>query len=102
MADIFISDREIYDTNPEAVLYRVLKEVKDIKETIFDMSSEASCLYEPVRVEEVPKELPNFNTFFRKPESRRESEYKMPESSSAKTYKSNKNSEDNLLRRTYH
>lgn len=74
MADIFISDREIYDTNPEAVLYRVLKEVKDIKETIFDMSSEASCLYEPVRVEEVPRELPNFNTFFRKPESsRRES-----------------------------
>jgi hypothetical protein len=65
MADIFINDREIYDTNPETVLYKILKEIKDIKDTIFDFTSEDSYLYEPVRVEEAPKELPNFKTFFK-------------------------------------
>lgn len=39
MADIFINDRDVNDSNPEAILYRVLKEVRDIKQTIFDMSS---------------------------------------------------------------
>jgi hypothetical protein len=64
MADIFINDREIYDTNPEAVLYRVLKEIRDIKETIFEKSSEDSYFYEPVRMEEAPRDLPGFKTFF--------------------------------------
>lgn len=72
MADIFINDREIHDTNPETVLYKVLKEIRNIKDTIFDCTSEESFLYSPVRLEETPKELPHFKTFT-KPAHRRES-----------------------------
>lgn len=45
MADIFINDQEIYETNPEVVLYRVLKELKEIKEAVFDINSDAACFY---------------------------------------------------------
>jgi len=69
MADIFINDQEIYETNPEVVLYRVLRELKEIKEAVFDINSDAACLYEPVRVEEAPKDLPLLKTFFNKSEN---------------------------------
>lgn len=45
MADIFMNDREIYDSNPETALYRVIKEIKEIKDTIFEMTSEDSYLF---------------------------------------------------------
>ncbi len=66
MADIFINDQEIYQTNPEVVLYRVLRELREIKEAVFDINSEAACLYEPVRVEESPRDLPILKTCFNK------------------------------------
>ena len=74
MADIFMSDREINDTNPEAVLYKILKEVRDIKDTIFDFKTEDSFLYEAVRAEEAPRDLPNFKTFFKSSLARKGSE----------------------------
>ena len=76
MADIFISDRESNDTNPETVLYKILKEVRDIKDTIFDFKNEEAYHYEPVRIEEAPRELPNFKTFFKPNLARRGSEDK--------------------------
>ena len=69
MADIFINDQEIYETNPEVVLYRVLRELKEIKEAVFDINSDAACFYEPVRVEEAPKDLPLLKTLFNKTEN---------------------------------
>lgn len=91
MADIFINDREIHDTNPETVLYKVLKEIRDIKDTIFDHTTEDSYLYDPVRLEETPKDLPHFKAFT-KPAQR--------ENSGRRTPDTRNSHEENQLRRT--
>jgi hypothetical protein len=44
----------------------VLRELREIKEAVFDINSEAACLYEPVRVEESPRDLPILKTCFNK------------------------------------
>lgn len=37
MADIFISEKKKND--PEAMLYKIIKQIYEIKETVFDMSN---------------------------------------------------------------
>ena len=70
MADIFINDNsQIYQNNPEAMLYRVIKQVHEIKDMVFEMSNEKSYLYEPIRFEESMRDLPKTNIFFKKPEN---------------------------------
>lgn len=37
MADIFITDK---NNDPEAVLYKIIKQLHEIKDTVFDMNNE--------------------------------------------------------------
>lgn len=51
------------------MLYRVIKQVHEIKDMVFEMSNEKSYLYEPIRFEESMRDLPKTNIFFKKPEN---------------------------------
>lgn len=60
MADIFIHDKQYYEKNPEAMLFKIIKEIREINDTVLAMTNEESNYFQPIRMEETPKELPNF------------------------------------------
>jgi hypothetical protein len=51
MADIFIHDKQYYEANPEAMLFKVIKEIREINDTVFQMTNEESVFFEPVKIE---------------------------------------------------
>jgi len=72
MADIFISEK---NNDPEATLYKIIKQLHEIKDTVFDMNNEESYFYEPVKMESQPFELPNFQAPIFKKQKNNKSEY---------------------------
>jgi hypothetical protein len=42
------------------MLFKIIKEIREINDTVLAMTNEESNYFQPIRMEETPKELPNF------------------------------------------